>query len=353
MSAPPFVDSLVVSNFAPLATLAEEPLAIPFVIVVVGALLLVDLLLFSRKREPTFRESVMWSIGWLVLGLLVTIPVALLSSSEDGVNYATVYLIERTLSLDNLVVFLLIFGYFAVPQRERGVLLFWGIVLALAMRGVAIVVGVELIERFHVVLYLLGVTLLFLAYRMWKGSATHVDPDRNPLVRIVRRFYPVGDYEGSHFSVRRDGRRMLTPLALALVSVVAADIVFALDSVPAAFAITDDALVIWAANGFALLGLRALFVLVEELIRRFRYLNQTVAIVLGVVALKLLIADLWKVPALVSLVIVVGLFAGGILLSVIVDRRADDGEEPPPAAGGGRPADAAAEALGSQPSPAI
>ncbi len=261
----------------------------------------------------------------------MTIPIALLSSSEDGINYVTVYLIERTLSLDNLVVFLLIFGYFAVPPAERRILLFWGIVLALAMRGVAIVVGVELIERFHIVVYVLGITLLLLAYRMWKGSVEHVDPSQNPLVRLARRIYPVTGYRAGHFSVREDGRRMLTPLALALISVVAADIAFAVDSIPAAFAITDDALVIWAANGFALLGLRALFVLVEELIRRFRYLNQTVAIVLGVVAVKLMIADLWKVPALISLSLVIGLFAAGMVLSVIADRRdggppSDDGE---------------------------
>ena len=334
-----------------LATLADEPLAIPVVIVVVGALLLVDLLLFSRGREPSFRESAYWSLGWLILGLLVTIPIALLSGSEDGVNYVTVYLIERTLSLDNLVVFLLIFGYFAVPAEQRGVLLFWGIVLALAMRGVAIVVGVELIERFHVVIYVLGLTLLFLAYRMWQGSAEHVDPDHNPLVRLARRFYPVTDYQGSRFTVGEGGRRSLTPLALALMSVVAADIAFAVDSIPAAFAITDDALVIWAANGFALLGLRALFVLVEELIRRFRYLNQTVAIVLGVVAVKLLIAEVWKVPALLSLALVVGLFAGGIVLSVIADRRDQGGGEPPPG-GSGEPAATVDAVLGSQPSSA-
>ncbi len=327
------VDSPAVSASTPLATLAEEPLAIPFVIVVVGALLLVDLLLFSRGREPSFRESLIWSLGWLVLGLLVTIPIALLSSSEDGVNYVTVYLIERTLSLDNLVVFLLIFGYFAVPAAERGILLFWGIVLALAMRGVAIVVGVELIERFHFVVYVLGLTLLLLAYRMWQGSAEHVDPDHNPLVRLARRIYPVTGYRGRHFSVRENGRRVLTPLALALVSVVAADIAFAVDSIPAAFAITDDALVIWAANGFALLGLRALFVLVEELIRRFRYLNRTVAIVLGVVAVKLLIEDLWKVPAPASLATILGLFAAGIALSMLADKR-DGG---PPSAGTDRP----------------
>ena len=286
-------------------------------------LLLADLLLFARGREPGFRESVWWSVGWLVLGVLVAIPIALLSSGEDAVNYVSVYLIERTLSLDNLVVFLLIFGYFGVPQPLRGGLLFWGIVLALVMRALAIVGGVELIDRFHVVIYILGATLLLLAYRMWKGSAEHTDPGQNPLVRLVRRIYPVGEYRGGKLSFRRaDGTRVLTPMALALVSIVAADIAFAVDSIPAAFAITEDALVIWTANGFALLGLRALFVLVEELIKRFRYLNQTVAIVLAVVAVKLLIQDLWKVPAPISLGIVIALFAGGIALSMAADRRA-------------------------------
>ena len=272
-------------------TLSDEPLAIPVVMLVVGALLLVDLLLFARGREPTFRESVVWSVGWLVLGLLVTIPIAAVSSPSDGVNYVTVYLIERTLSLDNLVVFLLIFGSFAVPPQQRGPLLFWGIVLALAMRGLAIVVGVELLERFHAVIYVLGVTLLYLAWRVWQGAVEHAEPENSPLVRLARRFYPVTGYRGNRFSIREGGRRMLTPLALALAAVVAADIAFAVDSIPAAFAITEDALIIWAANGFALLGLRALFVLVEELIRRFRYLNQTVALVLGVVAVKLLVEE--------------------------------------------------------------
>ena len=251
----------------------------------------------------------------------MTIPIILISTPGEGVNYVTVYLIERTLSLDNLVVFLLIFGYFAVPAAQRGILLFWGIVLALAMRGVAIVVGVGLIERFHIVTYLLGLLLLFLAWKMYKGSAEHLDPDHTPLVRLMRRFFPIGDYRGSKFSFREAGKRVLTPLALALVAVVGADIAFALDSIPAAFAITDDPLVIWAANGFALLGLRALFVLVEDLIKRFRYLNQTVAVVLGVVAVKLLIQDIYKAPAFISLAIVIGLFAIGILLSIRADRR--------------------------------
>jgi len=310
----------------PVASLGSHPATIAGVVVLIGVLLLVDLLVFARGREPTFRESVTWSVGWLILGLLAAIPIALLSGTGDGVDYATVYLIERTLSLDNLVVFLLIFGSFAVPQELRGRLLFWGIVLALAMRGVAIVVGVELIDRFHVVIYILGVTLLVLAWRMWRGSVHHADPAANPLVRLVGRVWPVGGYDGGRFAARRGGRRELTPLALALVAVVAADVAFAIDSVPAAFAITDDALVIWAANGFALLGLRALFALVEALVARFRYLTQTVAVVLGIVAVKLLIQDLWKMPAAISLLVVVALFAGGIWLSARADRR--DGVSP-------------------------
>ncbi|MFM9022573.1 MAG: TerC/Alx family metal homeostasis membrane protein [Solirubrobacterales bacterium] len=318
---------MVPTTLTPLAAFGSDPLAVAGVIAVVGALLLVDLLVFARGRQPTSREAITWSIGWLVLGLLVTIPIILISTPHEGVNYVTVYLIERTLSLDNLVVFLLIFGYFAVPAAQRGILLFWGIVLALAMRGVAIVVGVGLIERFHIVTYLLGLLLLFLAWKMYKGSAEHLDPDHTPLVRLMRRFFPIGDYRGSKFSFRDAGKRVLTPRALALVAVVGADIAFALDSIPAAFAITDDPLVIWAANGFALLGLRALFVLVEDLIKRFRYLNQTVAVVLGVVAVKLLIQDVYKAPAFVSLAIVIGLFAIGILLSVRADRR----DQPRPA----------------------
>ena len=300
----------------------NSPTAIAVVIVVVGLLLLVDFFFFARGRQPSWRESVLWSLGWLVLGLLVAIPIALISQPSDGINYVTVYLIERSLSLDNLVVFLLIFGYFAVPQENRGKLLFWGIVLALAMRGVAIVAGVELLEKFHYAIYALGLLLLFVAWRMFKGAVEHIDPDHNPLVRLTKRFLPIGDYHNGNFFFRAAGRTVATPMLLALVAVVAADIAFAIDSIPAAFAITDDALVIWAANGFALLGLRALFALVEEMKKRFCYLNQTVAIVLGVVAIKLLAQDIYKIPTFASLALVIIIFTGGIVLSLRHNKKA-------------------------------
>ena len=215
-----------------------------------------------------------------------------LNGSEDGVNYVTVYLIERSLSLDNLFVFILLFAYFGVPHEHRPRLLFWGIMAALALRGLAILGGTALIEQFHFVLYVLGVLLLVLAYRIYKGVGENVDPDRNLVVRGVRNVFPVTDgFRAGHWFSKEDGRRHVTPIFLCLAAIVAADIAFAVDSIPAAFAITRDPLIIWAGNVFALLGLRALFVLVEGLIKRFRYLDETIAVVLGIIGVKLLIEE--------------------------------------------------------------
>jgi tellurite resistance protein TerC len=308
--------------------IVDSPLALGGLVVIIIALLLVDLLLFARGREPSFRESSAWSIGWLLLGLSVAVPMYAIDGSEGAINYTTVYLIERSLSLDNLFVFLLIFAYFRVPHASRPVLLFWGIVFALVVRGFAILVGVELIERFHIVIYGLGLLLLFLAYRILRGVDETVDPGKSFFVRLVRKVLPVAeDFDGPHFFTRAEGRREATPLLLALVSVVAADIAFAVDSIPAAFAITTDSFAIWAANAFALLGLRSLFALVEELIKRFRYLDQTIAFVLGIVAVKLLIEDLVKIGPIVSLALVLGCFAVGIVASVVSDRRDPEGAD--------------------------
>jgi tellurite resistance protein TerC len=290
--------------------------------------LALDLHFFARGREPDFREAVIWSIGWLVLSLLAAVPVWLLEGSEDAVTYTTVYLIERSLSLDNLFVFLLLFAYFGVPYERRPRLLFWGIVAALVMRGIFILVGVELIEQFHVVVYLLGAGLIVLAYRIWRGVAENVDPDKNLMVRLVRRFYPVtGEFHEGHWFVKKEGRRYATPLFLCLAAVVFADLAFAIDSIPAAFAITREPLIIWMGNVFALLGLRALFVLVESLIERFRYLDETIAIVLGLVGVKLLTEDLYEVGPVQSLAVIAVAFTIGILLSIRADRRDPHSEE--------------------------
>ena len=173
-------------------------------VVVLVVLLALDVRFFAHGREATFRESVIWSLGWLALGLAVTVVVFVLNGSEDGVNYLTVYLIERSLSLDNLFVFILLFAYFGVPHEHRARLLFWGIIAALVLRGLAILGGTALIEQFHVVLYLLGVLLLVLAYRIWRGVSDNVDPDRNLVVRGVRRVFPVtSGFRNGHWFVKR------------------------------------------------------------------------------------------------------------------------------------------------------
>lgn len=284
-------------------------LELSVLLLVVIALLLVDLLLFARGRVPGFKEAAWWSAGWFAISLAVAPAVLLLRGGADAVDYVTVYLIERSLSLDNLFVFLLLFSYFAVPTARRAGLLFWGIVFALVLRGLAILGGTALIEQFHAVIYVLGVLLLVLAWRMYQGIDDHADPEQTFAVRMAKR-------------VRKDA----SPVTLALIAMVFADIAFAVDSIPAAFAITTDSLVIWVANAFALLGMRALFVLVEGLVARFRYLGQTIAVVLAIVAVKLLIEDVVKISAPVSLLMVLVAFAIGIGLSLAADRR--DAERP-------------------------
>jgi tellurite resistance protein TerC len=288
-------------------------------------LLALDLKLFARNREPTFREGAIWSVGWLALALLMAPVVWVLSDADDAVTYTTVYFIERSLSLDNLFVFLLLFSYFGVPEQHRANLLFWGIVAALVLRGLAILGGVALIEQFDFVIYILGVLLLVLAWRILRGVEENVDPDKNLIVRGVRKLFPVaGDFHGHHWFVKLDGRRFATPIFVCLAAIVAADIAFAIDSIPAAFAITRDSVLIWMANIFALLGLRALFVLVEGLIRRFRYLDETIAVVLALVAVKLLSEDLYKMDPEESLAMVAAAFTIGIVASLIGDARDPD-----------------------------
>jgi tellurite resistance protein TerC len=268
-------------------------------------LLLVDLKLFARGREPGFREGAIWSVGWLVVSLLAALVVWPLRGGSDAAEYVTVYLVERSLSLDNLFVFLMLFAYFAIPEERRPRLLFWGIVAALLLRGAAILGGIALIESVHWIIYVLGATLLVLAWRIWTHDDSSVDPERSPMVRAARRVL---------------GRRG-TPVLVCLVAIVLADIAFAVDSIPAAFGITRDPFVIWMGNVFALLGLRALFVLIEGLARQFRYLDETIAAVLALVGVKLLIEDVVKLGPVASLTIVLAAFAVGMGLSVRADRR--------------------------------
>ena len=282
-------------------------------------LLALDLRFFPR--EPTFRQAAWWSVGWLALGLLAAVAVWAARHGEHAALYATVYVIERSLSLDNVFVFLLLFTYFAVPAPERARLLVWGIGAALILRASAIIGGLALIERLELLIYVLGVVLLLLAVRMLRGSGG-LDPERSRSMRILRRLIPLTDGpRGDRLLVREAGRLRATPLFLCLAAVAMADLAFAVDSIPAAFAVTRDPFLIWMGNVFALLGLRALFALAERLRDRFRYFAQTVAAILAAVALKLLAEELVSLNPFASLAVVLGLLASGITASLVADRR--------------------------------
>jgi tellurite resistance protein TerC len=272
------------------------------------AALLVDLRLFAPRRAATLREGIAWSIGWIVVALVAAAVVWALEGGQDAVTYLTVYAIERSLSLDNLFVFLLLFGYFQIDVADRGRLLFWGILGALTLRGLAILGGVALLERFSWVSYLLGVTLVYLGVRVARGEEDDEDPERSFAVRAARRVVP-----------------RATPFALCLVAIITADLAFAVDSIPAAFGITRDSFHIWMGNVFALVGLRSLFVLVRGLVRHFRYLDQTIGAVLALVGVKLILDDVVHVGPLASLGAVFAVLAIGGLASYVGDRRDPEG----------------------------
>ncbi len=296
--------------------------------------LVVELRVFAPRREPSTREALVWSIGWLSFAVAVAIAVAL--GSGTGGEWTTVYVLERSLSLDNLFLFLLILSYFGVPPELRGRVIVFGVVAALALRGLAIVAGVALIETVEVVVYVFGLLLVVVGIRAFRSGTGETDPLRSPLVRGVMRILPVTDgFRGRRLFLREGGRLYATPLLLTAFAIVAADIAFAIDSIPAAFSVTRDAAVIWTANAFALLGLRALLTLVDDLVRRFRYLGRTIAVILTFVGLKILLGDVVAIGDIATLLIVAGLLGAGVVASLIADRldppsARDEAERRPP-----------------------
>ena len=291
----------------------------PAAAIAVVAGLGVELRLFASNRTPRRGEAVVWSIGWLLLAVAVAVGIALTDGPAG--EWSTVYLIERSLSLDNVFLFSLLLAYFFVPTELRGRVIVIGIAGALVLRAVAIAGGVALVESVEAVVYAFGALLLYVAYRTFRGAAEESDPSANPVLRLVRRIIPTTpDFRGRHLLVREGGRLYGTPLLLVVVAIIAADIAFAVDSIPAAFAVTRDPVVIWTANAFALLGLGSLLVLVEILVRRFRYLGRTIAVILAFVGIKILAADLVHISDLGSLAVIVVLLAGGVFASLVADR---------------------------------
>ena len=236
-------------------------------------------------------------------------------------EWTTVYLIERSLSLDNVFLFTLLLAYFGVPAELRERVVIVGIVGALALRAVAIIVGVTLVEAVEAVVYVFGGLLLYVAYRAFRGADEEADPADNRALRFVQRGLSTTDgFRGRKLFVREGGRLMGTPLLLTVVAIVVADIAFAIDSIPAAFAVTRDPAVIWSANAFALLGLGALLALVDILVRRFRYLGKTIAVILAFVGIKILADDVVHVGDIASLGVIIALLACGVTASLLADR---------------------------------
>jgi tellurite resistance protein TerC len=270
----------------------------------------------------TVRHAIWLSVVWLVVGLAVGLPLLSLHDSETAVSYWAVYVLERTLSLDNVFVFLLILGYFELTGAHARRVVWWAIAGALVVRAAAIALGVELIEQFSAVRYLLGALLLVFAVRMLRPEHEPLDPEDSAVVRAVRRVVPIaGDPDPSRFVTRAGGRLALTRTGLALAAMIAADITFAVDSIPAALGITHDAAPIWLANATALLGLIPLLVLVRALVRRFRYMRQTLAVVLALIGARLLAESAVTIGPLASLGLIVAVLAMGVIASLIADRR--------------------------------
>ena len=313
------------------ATIGSPALWLGFTLFV-GALLALDLGVFHRKAHAVgLREAAVWSAVWIGLALAFDLGILQLHGPERALEFLTGYLIEKALAVDNIFVIYAVFASFAVPAAYQHRVLFWGILGALALRAVFILAGAALIARFHWILYAFGALLVFTAIKLlWIGDHG-VHPERNPVYRLFRRVVPcVGDYHGARFTVRIEGRRYATPLLLVLVLIEWTDLIFAVDSIPAIFAVTRDPFIVFTSNIFAILGLRSLFFLLAGVIGRFHLLKPSLALVLAFVGGKMLLADVAKVPIGLSLGVVAGLVATGVVGSLLFPRRAASPEAPRP-----------------------
>jgi tellurite resistance protein TerC len=282
------------------------------------ALLVVDLGVFHRKAHTVrYREALGWSAFWVGLALAFNLLVYRWFGAERALEFLTGYLIEKALSVDNIFVFLMVFSYFAVPTAFQHRVLFWGILGALLMRAAFIVAGAALLQRFHWVIYVFGAFLLLTGIRLLRGAGAELHPEKNPLYRLFRRFVPAVDrYHGAAFTVVENGRRYATPLLLVVVVLEATDLVFAIDSIPAIFAVTTDPFIVYTSNVFAILGLRALYFLLAGALDQFRFLKVGLGLVLCFVGGKMALADIVDVPIVASLAVVATLLGGAVAASL-------------------------------------
>jgi tellurite resistance protein TerC len=287
----------------------------------ITVLLMADLLIVHRHPHAvSFREAGIESSVWIAIGVAFTGVLALWFGGEAAGEYITGYLIEKSLSIDNVFVWAVLFSYFAVPKEYQFRVLFWGIFGALVMRAIFIFAGVALIERFDWILYIFGAFLIVTAIRIARHSETEVNPDKNPVLKLMQRILPsTNEYDGQKMFTRRSGKLLATPLFIVLVLVETTDVVFAVDSVPAILAVSREPFIVFASNAFAILGLRALYFLLAGMAGRFRYLNVGLGFILAFVGLKMMVVEWYHPPQWLSL----GVIALALTVAIMVSLRAD------------------------------
>ncbi|MBM4116941.1 TerC family protein [bacterium] len=305
---------------------------IGFIALIIGLLVLDLVVVHRRHGAPTFKESSLWSVFWIALGLAFSLVIHYLYArglAGDGsldarsatFAYLTAYVVEKSLSVDNLFVFALIFSRFNVPLDLQHPVLFWGILGALILRGIMIAVGAVLLARFSWMTYVFGAFLIFTAVRLLVARREEIHPEGNLLLRLARKLFPVTEaFEGARFFLRRAGKLTMTPLFVVLLLVESTDVVFAVDSIPAVFAVTRDPILVFTSNVFAILGLRALFMVLAGAIHRFKYLKTSLVFLLAYVGVKMLLAEHYHIPAPVSLAFIAGILTVGVLASLRSER---------------------------------
>lgn len=295
---------------------------------IVLSILILDLGVFHRHAHVVSKkEAAMWTVLWVSLAMLFNAGIYYFYGKERALEFLAGYLIEESLSVDNIFVFLLLFSYFSVPAIYQHRVLFWGILGVLVMRGFFIGVGAALLHNFHWIIYLFGAFLVFTGIKMLAKEEEETHPENNPAIKLLRRFMPITeDYEGQNFVVIRDGKRFATPLLVVLVVVESTDLVFAIDSIPAIFAVTDDPFIVYTSNVFAVLGLRALYFLIAGIIDLFVYLRYGLGFVLSFVGVKMLLVDIYKIPMGISLGVIAGILALSMIASLLFPPKHAEAE---------------------------
>jgi tellurite resistance protein TerC len=302
--------------------MTENYLWIVFVVIFIAALTL-DLFVFQRKVHVIpVKEALKLVAFWISLGLIFNLLVYFVKGPEKGAEFLTAYLIEYSLSVDNLFVFLALFTYFAVPREAQRKVLLWGILGAIFFRGIFIFAGIALVKQFHFLIYILGALLIYTAIKLITQKEKEVEPEKNLLVQLARKVIRVDtQYDGTKFFKKVNGVLYATPLLIVLLSIETMDVMFAVDSVPAVFGITLDPFIVYTSNIFAILGMRALFFAIAGLFYLFRYLVYGLCAVLAFVGVKMLLIDVYQIPTLISLGVVFALLLGSIIISLILPKK--------------------------------